>query len=326
MMEVMACGISLAAYAQFPPPAGQPGSTAIYKDSTVFISWSDSCIIELGYVNLMDTSFIHGISNKASYGEPADATGYSDDMAVSLGDNRIATIILSSHVYDGPGNDFAIFENGFGDNFLELAFVEVSSDGERFIRFPSVSFISETTQIPTFGTMDATRIHNLAGKYRMGYGTPFDLSDLADSAGINLFAISHIRIRDVGGCIQEGYQSYDSQGHVINDPWPTPFFTCGFDLESVGIINGWPAAVSDISSVSGIKLYPNPASDVIHILTPGASGVILQMRNFSGNLLYSSDQIQLHQEVDIQSFPEGLYLCIWIFPGGSTYSKTFVKL
>jgi hypothetical protein len=36
---------------------------------------------------------------------------------------------------------------------------------------------------------------------------------------------------------ENNYASYDSQGHQINDPWPTNFPTGGFDLDAVGVIN-----------------------------------------------------------------------------------------
>jgi hypothetical protein len=50
-----------------------------------------------------------------------------------------------------PGYDFAIFENGFpfgsGSFYLELAFVEVSSDGKHFVRFNAISNTDTTQQI-----------------------------------------------------------------------------------------------------------------------------------------------------------------------------------
>ena len=69
-----------------------------------------------------------------------------------------------------------MFENGFADNFLELAFVEVSSNGIDFVRFPDESLTQTTTQVGSFGSLDPTNIDGLAGKYRVGFGTPFDLA------------------------------------------------------------------------------------------------------------------------------------------------------
>ena len=78
------------------------------------------------------------------------------------------------------------------------------------------------------------------GKYRQGYGTPFDLADLSDkpevlSGDVDLSSISHVRIVDVVG---DG-TFLDSLGKVIYDPYPTSG-SAGFDLDAVGVSNGAP--------------------------------------------------------------------------------------
>ncbi len=55
-------------------------------------------------------------------------------------------------------------------SFLELAFVEVSTDSVHFVRFPAVSLTNPAVQTGAFGTTDARNIHNLAGKYIANYG------------------------------------------------------------------------------------------------------------------------------------------------------------
>ena len=164
--------ISLNVKAQpYPPIVGQPGSTAIYKDSSAFVNWVTSCKVvrglqdvstpTLGLANGGDSSMVIGIAGT--------------NGVVSLGDGGSATCTFQYPIKNGIGNDFAVFENSFDDTFLELAFVEVSSDGINFVRFPSHSLTDTTLQTNTFGTTDATKINNLAGKYRGSYGTPFDL-------------------------------------------------------------------------------------------------------------------------------------------------------
>ena len=83
---------------------------------------------------------------------------------------------FSTPIFDGANWDFAVFENGFSDTFLELAYVEVSSDGINYFQFPCTSYTQDTLQIGGFGSVDATKIDNLAGKYRAHYGTPFDFA------------------------------------------------------------------------------------------------------------------------------------------------------
>ena len=95
-------------------------------------------------------------------------------------------------VRNGKGYDFAVFENAFaslhttpggsitGLMIAELAYVEVSSDGVSFIRFPSVSLTPEV--VGPYGTIEISDVYNLAGKHPNSYsictGTPFDLADL----------------------------------------------------------------------------------------------------------------------------------------------------
>ncbi|MEO6738908.1 MAG: PEP-CTERM sorting domain-containing protein [Chthoniobacteraceae bacterium] len=183
----------------------------------------------------------------ASYGSGADALGPSDAEAnnsltvVSLGDGGRITLTFARPIANGPGADFAVFENGITDNFLELAFVEVSSDGTNFTRFHAVSLTQTATQVGPFDqSIDPTDLYNLAGKYRVGFGTPFDLAELVGTPGLDINAVTHVRIVDVVGSIDPLYGTRDSLNNLINDPWPTAFDTGGFDLDAVGVLNFAP--------------------------------------------------------------------------------------
>jgi hypothetical protein len=119
-----------------------------------------------------------------------------------------------------------------------LAYVEVSSDAAHFVRFDNASL----TQSPVaeFGSVDPRAITGLAGKYRVGYGTPFDLSWLQDrpevrSGSVDLSHIVAVRMIDVVG---DGSMR-DSFGHVIYDAYPTAD-SAGFDLEAVGLLHVSP--------------------------------------------------------------------------------------
>jgi hypothetical protein len=167
------------------------------------------------------------------------ATG-SPGHIVSLGNGGTITLGFNGSIADGPGADFAVFENGFafgGDSFGELAFVEVSTDGLAFAQFASMSL--NGGPIADFDPVDPTNVHNLAGQFVAGQGTPFDLSDLsADPLVIggllDLSDVQFVRLTDVVG---DG-STVDSLGNPIFDPYPTAFGSSGFDLEAVGVING----------------------------------------------------------------------------------------
>ena len=235
---------------QFSPPAGQPGSTAIHKDSAVFVRWAAGCSVQRGYVDI-SRPFL----GLVSAGSCDDVIGKSGERGtLSLGDGGYAVLRFDPPVTNGPGWDFAVFENAFDDYFLELAFVEVSSDGENFFRFPNTSLTQTHTQVSSFGTLEAHKIHNLAGKYRLFYGVPFDLDTLKHTPGLDVNHITHIRVVDAVGSLKPDYARYDSHGNIINAPWPTPFQTGGFDLDAIGVIN------TDLSSQPEIQvsIRPNP--------------------------------------------------------------------
>lgn len=252
------CWSAVSARAQFPPPAGQPGSTAIHKDSSVFVGWAKSCTVVRGPKDVSEPSL-----GFVSVGDSTSALGPAgENGVVSLGDGGYAILTFDPPIADGPGWDFAVFENAFNDTFLELAFVEVSSDGVNFVRFPATSLTQDTVQIGTFGSVDATLIDNLAGKYRAGYGTPFDLQQLAGVPGLDVMSVTHVRVIDVVGSINPNYATYDQYGHKVNDPWPTPFDGGGFDLDAVGVIHTAPAVSSEYGEKNRFVLHPNPARGV----------------------------------------------------------------
>ncbi len=244
----------------YAPPAGEIGSTAIHKDSSIIIGWATDCAITRGYQNIADQSL-----GLADFGDFSVVPGEADGSdVVSLGDGGSAIVTFPWSIVNGPGPDFAIFENSFSETFLELAFVEVSSDGINYYRFPAVSETQTDTQIGGFGAVDCRYIHNLAGKYKSKYGTPFDLEDLIDSVGLDLDNINFIKVIDVVGSIDVQYGSQDYLGNMINDPFPTPFGSSGFDLDAIGVIHQATQGVENVNSAT-ISFYPNPTDGILNI-------------------------------------------------------------
>ena len=248
-LGIVAATCPAPARAGYDPQVGQPGSLGIARASSAFAGWASSV-----------QSFARGpqdISNpnspRANVGSPTDALGPGGGL-VSLGDGGSITLGFDRPIANGAGADFAVFENGFlsGSNglaYLELATVAVSSDGVNFFRFAPVSLTQTATQVGSFGLLDASNLHNLAGKYIAGYGTGFDLAELAGASP--LLDINHVisvRITDVVGSIDPRYGTRDSLGNLINDPFSTPFGSSGFDLTGVGVLNA--AAVPEPSSLA----------------------------------------------------------------------------
>lgn len=299
----------------FAPAAGQPGSTAIHMDSSVFVGWATNCEVVRGYQNIENPSLGY-----ASHGHDTIAIGPATGntgAVVSLGDGGTATLTFAHPITNGNGPDFAVFENGLNDTFLEIGFVEVSSDGSTFVRFPAISEIQTDTQIGGFGSVDCRYIHNFAGKYRVGFGTPFDLEDLIDSVGIDINAITHVRIVDVIGSIDPLYATYDSQGTIVNNLHSTPFATGGFDLDAVGVINFATLSVEELNST--IAVYPNPATNVLNVsVTEKTNYMIVTVM---GNIV--SEGI-LHQEnnvINIEQLTPGIYILKTTNGNSTRFSK-----
>jgi hypothetical protein len=287
--------------AQFAPPVGQIGTTAMFKDSSAFVAWANKCNIvrgfqdisnqSLGYTNVGDSSFAIGLAGT--------------NGVVSLGDGGVAILEFSSPIMDVNGPDFAVFENGFDNLFLELAFVEVSSDGIHFLRFPAISNTDTTIQTDGFGLTDASKLHNLAGKYRAEYGTPFDLSDLTNDALLNKQAITHVKVIDVVGSIQNEYCSRDANNHKINDPWPTGWGNGGFDLDAVGVIHQQTVGIDELE-LTNVSVYPNPATDVLYI-NLSSSIYSIAVTNVIGEIVLKLENKSNTTSLSLSELKQGIY-------------------
>lgn len=285
-------------------PAGTEGSNAIAGNSDLFVAWATGITLQRGPDNIAIPN-----SPLATYGDDTMALGpvvMTDNLkVVSLGDGGMATLTFAQPITNGDGPDFAVFENGFDDYFLELAFVEVSSDGHRFVRFPATSLTQTETQATR---LDPTFINNLAGKYRMGYGTPFDLEELRDSTGINIDSITHVRIIDVVGSIDPQYATYDAFGHIVNDPWPTAGYgSSGFDLDAVGVIHQLEPqqAIGDVDQLA-LSLWPNPAADRLNVTLDRAAEALLY--DLTGRQLAAYSLVAGRNSLDISSLDAGVYM------------------
>ncbi|WP_343632243.1 T9SS type A sorting domain-containing protein [Fluviicola sp.] len=288
----------------FHPAPGNPGTNAIKKDSSCFVSWASGGTIQRGYLDIADTTIIVSGSNRASFGNLnlalGPATGSVTDV-VSLGDSGIATLSFDQFIMDGPGYDFAIFENGFMDDYIEMAHVEVSSDGVHFFRFPSTSEVQTVTQASNASYTDCRMINNLAGKYRIGYGTPFDLSDLPNDPDLNKSAVTLVRVIDAIGAIS-GHVTTDQFGMIINDPYPTAFESGGFDLEAIGIING-TLGLTDLEALN-VQAFPNPATDQLQVTLNGEA--ILNLYAPDGRLLLTANHTH-STFISMEDFATGMY-------------------
>ena len=289
----------------FDGAAGTEGCQGIYCQDPAILGWATTCTIERGRQNITTPGVF------ATYGTENDGIGAATESTadvVSLGDYGIAVLTFDIPIQNGDGYDFAVFENSLNNTFLEMAFVEVSSDGVNYFRFPCVSNSPTDVQVDNGGSVDPTLVHNLAGKYRAGWGTPFDLEELSGTEGLDVNNITHIRLVDVVGCVDARYATRDSHGHIINDPYPTPFHSSGFDLDGVAVMNGWrPNGVEENTMVNHtLTVYPNPCHDNITLNTEAHDVVMLF--NMQGALLLREVATDSQTTLNMQELPAGMYI------------------
>lgn len=301
------------------------GTNAIYKDSSIIVSWAVSAEIERGYINISDTSITYTegniTSNKAFYGTPENALGIADGTFVSLGDGGNAVLQFEKPLINGSGPDLVIFENAFFTPpnqydfaFAELAFVEVSTNGIDFERFPAISQQQYNTQTMSFQSSNINLFSNFAGIYPAFYGVPFDLDDIP-GIKVDKNNIRFVKIIDAIGCINSEYASYDSQGNIVNDPWPTSFSSCGFDLDAVGVIHQTSNNI-DNSYNSKLLVYPNPAKNVINVSLPLEYNLILC--DITGKVLIAKSNINGINKIEINNLKPGNYFL-------TVYSNNLIK-
>jgi hypothetical protein len=193
--------------------------------------------------------------------------------------------------------------------YLEFAFVEVSSDGVNFVRFPASSNMQDTAQMDNFTYADARFYNNLAGKYVSSYGTPFDLEELKGTPGLDVNNITHIRIVDVIGSIDPLYAAHDKDGNIINDPYPSAFPSGGFDLRGVGVINSNqpPTSIGELLNTLQVKVYPNPASGMINIVSESDNPLHYKLTDISGRKVSDGKMLKA-TSINISKQVPGLYL------------------
>jgi hypothetical protein len=257
--------------AYFPFETGLDGYYADGDDGTGPLDFINGVIIDPEGGDYEDIE-AYGVFT-CSLGDPSPAAiavsstpGYiTSPEAIDAGESSgYITLWFAKPIHDVPGADLVVYENAFimatdqggagvGGVFAELAFVEVSTDGVYFARFPSISLTQEANKPGRYGSMDPTLLYNLAGKhvnnYGESWGTPFDLSTLVAednvvNGRVDLDNIRFVRIVDIPGVGVLEYPSgsgvtyiaaMDSTGNVIYDPYKTTG-SGGFDLDAIGAI------------------------------------------------------------------------------------------
>ncbi len=197
----------------------------------------------------------------------------------------------------------------------------MSSDGIHYVSFKSICHLDTSIQIGGFGDYsDCRSIHNLAGKYIGNFGTPFDLSELMNEPFINISSIRYIKITDAIGTINQTWACRDSNNAPINDPYPTPFPTSGFDLDALALLK--PPAPMSITNqgLHSFQVFPVPFTDQLQIQATSIESI--KIVNSLGQLMYFQHQAE---KINTSNWPQGIYYIQLYFTDGNFMTQKISK-
>jgi len=129
------------------------------------------------------------------------------------------------------------------------------------------------------------------------------LGELVDSVGLDVNAVTHVRLVDVIGSIDPAYGSIDNQGNLINDPYPTEFPSGGFDLDAVAVLHEAPVGMNELSS--SVTIYPNPCLGALTIHCEGEAKATIY--SLLGQELFTFEFTNL-KVIDLSELSENLVL------------------
>ncbi|HTU27586.1 MAG TPA: hypothetical protein VMF30_19405, partial [Pirellulales bacterium] len=199
-------------------PAPPAGSDAVSASDPAIVEWAS------GYQD-----YELGSPANPSYENPSESLGaFKNSVAdvTNLGEGGQITYTFAEPIVAGTsGFDFAVFGNGFESTYEKLAFVYVSANGVNWYEMPNYDLTPGP--VGTYGTTDPTNIYGLAGKYQLGYGVGYNLSE------VGLASASYVKIVDVVG----NGSTFDSAGDPIYSPYPNDL---GFNVDAIGVMSAAP--------------------------------------------------------------------------------------
>ena len=131
------------------------------------------------------------------------------------------------------------------------------------------------------------------------------MEELIGITGLDINNVTHVKIIDVVGSINEPYASYDSQGNIINDPFPTPFPTGGFDLDAIGIIHSF-VGIKELTNA--FNVFPNPASQQATIIFDNYADKTIQLIDLNGIIVKQLQTRSNQVELDLLNYAKGIYI------------------
>lgn len=89
---------------------------------------------------------------------------------------------------------------------------------------------------------------------------------------------------------------------------------------SESVISTWALGVEDMEATNGIKLYPNPAGNQLHVLLTTAAGTNtstnIVIADITGRHMKTANVAAAESVIDISGFPAGVYILSYTTPEG----------
>jgi hypothetical protein len=154
------------------------------------------------------------------------------------------------------------------------------------------------------------------------------LNEFAALSSVNINAITHIRIVDVVGSMDNNFAKRDSRGVKINDPWPTPFGSSGFDLDAVGVIHQFASdGLSDVKRETPFQ-FQNPINtqqDLLVRLDKSINSGVIRISQLNGIVVSETEVNDGECEHPLRIDKQGLYFISLQTDNGITTKRLIVK-
>jgi hypothetical protein len=221
---------------------------------------------------------------------------------LTLGEAGSAVLGFEVVITDGPGADLIVFENGFvfgaGSVFAELLYVEVSTDGAQFARFPTAYSGPGTPMgscrglgggLPVLSNVQTNSISPFDAV--VSWGEAFDLADLSGHAlvvggQVDLTQIHFVRLVDVP------IGDSDANGNLLPAAG-------GADVDAVAVVN---------SNLSGVATAP-----VCDLSLNGSNQVVLRVGDPQG--FFDLDLASLAASINLSPVSVGSLLPLFTVTG-----------
>ena len=137
---------------------------------------------------------------------------------------------------------------------------------------------------------------------------------------------SSLPVGDYNRLIQEGVYSvtYSAEGYiskVVNDINVVNDNATFVNVQLTPIVEGLN---EEELLAEKILIYPNPTKDQVNILLPKQAKSII-ISNLSGQTIFRTSPDKLRIQIDVDSFPKGIYLLSFKFENATVFKKVVIQ-